>query len=73
MIGITGRRAGAPDDYPETHRHLSSDVYVTAYAEAVARAGGLPVWLSREPDPVFGWLVNACYTLEDSETHRAIA
>ena len=52
MIGITGRRAGAPDDYPETLSHLSSDVYVTAYAEAVARAGGLPVWLSREADPV---------------------
>jgi putative glutamine amidotransferase len=32
VIGITGRRAGAPDDYPETLSHLCSDVYVTAYA-----------------------------------------
>lgn len=41
VIGITGRRAGTPDDYPETLSHLCSDVYVTAYAEAVARAGCL--------------------------------
>jgi putative glutamine amidotransferase len=52
VIGITGRRAGAPEGYPETLSHLRSDVFITAYAEAVAQAGGLPVWLSREADPI---------------------
>lgn len=52
VIGITGRQTGAPEGYPETLSHLRSDVFITAYAEAVAQAGGLPVWLSREADPV---------------------
>lgn len=51
VIGITGRQASARDDFPETLSHLRSDVFITAYAQCVARAGGLPVLLSREPDP----------------------
>lgn len=51
MIGITGRQASVRDDFPETLSHLRSDVFVTAYAECVAAAGGVPVWLSREANP----------------------
>jgi putative glutamine amidotransferase len=51
VIGITGRQASVRDDYPETLSHLRSDVFITAYAQSVARAGGVPVWLSREADP----------------------
>ena len=51
LIGITGRQASTRDDFPETLSHLRSDVFVTAYAESVARAGGVPVWLSRTADP----------------------
>jgi len=51
MIGITGRQASIRDDFPETLSHLRNDVFITAYAECVAQAGGLPVWLSREAAP----------------------
>jgi putative glutamine amidotransferase len=51
VIGITGRQASVRDDFPETLGHLRSDVYITAYAQSVARAGGLPVWLTREAEP----------------------
>jgi putative glutamine amidotransferase len=27
----------------------------------------------REPDPVFDWLVQSCYNLEESETEHALA
>jgi len=57
VVGITGRQAGVRDDFPETLSHLRSDVFITAYAECVAEAGGLPVWLSREVEP--GELVEA--------------
>ena len=50
MIGVTGRQATSRDDFPETLSHLRSDVFVTAYAECVARAGGIPVYLSRTAD-----------------------
>jgi putative glutamine amidotransferase len=50
VIGITGRQTSVRDDFPETLSHLRSDVFVTAYAESVAAAGGIPVWLSRTAD-----------------------
>lgn len=50
MIGVTGRQASTRDDFPETLSHLRSDVFVSAYAEGVARAGGIPVYLSRTAD-----------------------
>jgi putative glutamine amidotransferase len=51
VIGITGRRESVRDDFPESLSHLRSDVFITAYAECVAAAGGMPVWVSRTADP----------------------
>lgn len=51
VIGITGGQASVRDDFPETLGHLRSDVFITAYAQSVAHAGGVPVWLSRKADP----------------------
>jgi putative glutamine amidotransferase len=51
VIGITGRQESVRDDFPETLSHLRSDVFITAYAECVAAAGGVPVWVSRTASP----------------------
>ena len=50
LIGITGRRTRVVADFPENLSHLSSDLFVVGYSEAVAGAGGTPVLLSREAD-----------------------
>jgi putative glutamine amidotransferase len=50
VIGITGRRTRAVTDFPENLSHLSSDLFVVGYGEAVAAAGGTPVLLTREAD-----------------------
>lgn len=52
MIGITGRRTLRQDEFPDAMRSLRSDLYITDYTRAVAVAGGTPVLISRESDPV---------------------
>ena len=53
LIGLTGRRkrgaqvAGFPDSFAD----VGLDLYVSAYAEAVTAAGGLPVHLPQHVDP----------------------
>jgi putative glutamine amidotransferase len=53
LIGLTGRRkcgaqvAGFPDSFAD----VALDLYVSAYAEAVTAAGGLPVHLPQHVDP----------------------
>ena len=53
LIGLTGRRklgaqvAGFPDSFAD----VALDLYVSAYAEAVTSAGGLPVHLPQHVDP----------------------
>lgn len=51
LVGITGRRRGALAEWPAGWSALSADVHVTAYSEAVAVAGGVPVQLPRDADP----------------------
>ncbi|WP_412517269.1 gamma-glutamyl-gamma-aminobutyrate hydrolase family protein [Actinomadura madurae] len=51
VIGITGRQTNVRDEFPETLGHLRSDVFITAYADCVTAAGGIPLWLSRTADP----------------------
>ena len=53
LIGLTGRRKPASDvaGFPASLGSLSIDLYLPAYAEAIARAGGLPVHLCFEAEP----------------------
>jgi putative glutamine amidotransferase len=53
LIGLTGRRKlGAQvAGFPDTFADVALDLYVSAYAEAVTAAGGLPVHLPQHVDP----------------------
>ncbi len=51
VIGITGRQALLPDHYPEALSDLRNDLFVSAYAQSVAGAGAIPLWISRAADP----------------------
>jgi putative glutamine amidotransferase len=51
VIGITGRRSRTVGEFPENLNHLTSDLFVVKYSEAVAAAGGLPVLIPREAEP----------------------
>lgn len=54
VIGITGRRFPAASLYPTNAAVLDEhfiDSYFCGYSEAVGRAGGTPVHLTRIPDP----------------------
>ncbi len=53
LIGLTGRRKRGADvaGFPATFVDVAIDVYVSAYAEAITAAGGLPVHLPQHVDP----------------------
>lgn len=51
VIGITGRREPVGADVPPQLGHLRADTFITDYARSVARAGAVPVLLTREADP----------------------
>ena len=52
VIGVTGRRSRAAFDFPGHLAHLESDLHVVDYGESIAAAGGVPVLLTRDADPV---------------------
>lgn len=54
LIGLPGRRKriGQITGFPESLHHLDVDVYFADYARAVFHAGGLPVHLPLDADPV---------------------
>ncbi len=53
LIGLSGRRKHGSQiaGLPPRLAHLEVDVYITAYAEAITAAGGLPVHLPQHVDP----------------------
>lgn len=54
VIGLPGRRkqGSQVEGFPETLDHLEIDMYMTDYARSVLRAGGLPIHLPLDADPV---------------------
>jgi len=54
LIGLTGRRkqAGQVEGFPASFADVELDVYVVDYARAVLDAGGLPVHIPQDADPV---------------------
>lgn len=54
LIGLTGRvkPAAAITGFPARMGHVAVDLYVSAYAQAVFAAGGLPVHLPQDVDAV---------------------
>ncbi len=54
VIGLPGRRkqSAQVEGFPETLNHLDMDVYLSDYARQVLRAGGLPVHIPLDADPV---------------------
>jgi len=53
LIGLTGRRKRGAEvtGFPDSFADVALDLYVSAYAEAVTAAGGLPVHLPQHVDP----------------------
>jgi putative glutamine amidotransferase len=53
LIGLTGRRKRGAEvaGFPDSFADVGLDLYVSAYAEAVTAAGGLPVHLPQHVDP----------------------
>ena len=53
LIGLSGRRKRGADvaGFPDSFADVELDLYVSAYAEAVTAAGGLPVHLPQHVDP----------------------
>jgi putative glutamine amidotransferase len=53
LIGLTGRRKRGAQvaGFPASFADVELDLYVSAYAEAVTAAGGLPVHLPQHVDP----------------------
>lgn len=51
LIGITGRQALVPEHFPEALGDLRNELFVSAYAQAVAATGAIPLWISRSADP----------------------
>jgi putative glutamine amidotransferase len=53
LIGLTGRRKRGSDvaGFPDSFADVALDLYVSAYAEAITAAGGLPVHLPQHVDP----------------------
>lgn len=54
LIGVTGRRKrGAQvQGFPDSLADLSADLYLSDYARGIVEAGGLPVYIPFEIDPV---------------------
>ena len=54
VIGLPGRRkrSSQVEGFPEKLDHLEIDMYMTDYARSVLRAGGLPIHLPLDADPV---------------------
>jgi len=54
VIGLPGRRklSSQVEGFPETLDHLDIDAYMADYARSVLRAGGLPIHLPLDADPV---------------------
>ncbi len=53
VIGITGQRLATAEirTAPDILLHTSTDAYLAYYAQAISRAGGIPVHLAREAAP----------------------
>jgi putative glutamine amidotransferase len=53
LIGLSGRRKRGADiaGLPASLAHVDVDVYISAYAQAITAAGGLPVHLPQHVDP----------------------
>ncbi len=54
LIGLPGRRrkVGTMAGFPENLGHLDTDLYFTDYTRAVLAAGGLPIHLPVDADPL---------------------
>lgn len=54
VIGLPGRRklSSQVEGFPETLDHLDIDAYMADYARSVLRAGGLPINLPLDADPL---------------------
>jgi len=54
LIGLTGRVKRGADiaGFPASLAHIDIDIYVSDYARAISAAGGLPVHLPQEVDPI---------------------
>jgi putative glutamine amidotransferase len=54
VIGLPGRRkrSAQVEGFPETLDHLEIDMYMADYARFVLRAGGLPIHLPLDADPL---------------------
>ncbi len=54
VIGLPGRRklSSQIEGFPATLDHLDIDMYMADYARSVLRAGGLPIHLPLDADPV---------------------
>lgn len=54
LIGVTGHRRYGYEvqSMPSFVAHEPMDIYISPYARSVAKAGGVPVLLTREADPV---------------------
>lgn len=54
VIGLPGRRklSSQVEGFPETLDHLDIDAYMADYARSVLRAGGLPIHLPLDADPL---------------------
>lgn len=54
LIGLPGRRkvSSQVEGFPETLDHLEIDMYMADYARSVLRAGGLPIHLPLDADPL---------------------
>lgn len=54
LIGLTGRRKtlGQITGFPESLHSIEADLYISLYAQAVTNAGGIPLHLPLNVDPV---------------------
>ncbi len=54
LIGLPGRRTtiGSVDGFPSSLDHLQADLYFADYARGVLAAGGMPVHIPLDVDPV---------------------